>query len=157
MLTNRVVKTSLYDKITLTIIIIRKSFPAGLYLLKVNNRNSRAKCETCSKLTIKIPFFLSTLLQTKKVNLLWKELVEAVARRCSVKKVFLEILQNSQENTCASLFFNKVADSGTDVSCEFCKIYKNTFSYRTPRWVLLSSFARFFEIFLQFTKTLSGN
>ena len=26
---------------------------------------------------------------------------EAVARRCSIKKVFLEILQNSQENTCA--------------------------------------------------------
>ena len=27
--------------------------------------------------------------------------VEAVAQRCSVKKVFLEISQNSQENTCA--------------------------------------------------------
>ena len=26
---------------------------------------------------------------------------EAVVRRCSVKKVYLEILQNSQENTCA--------------------------------------------------------
>ena len=26
---------------------------------------------------------------------------EAVARNCSVKKVFLEISQNSQENTCA--------------------------------------------------------
>ena len=26
---------------------------------------------------------------------------EAVVQRCSVKKVFLEILQNSQENTCA--------------------------------------------------------
>ena len=31
-------------------------------------------------------------------------------RSCSVKKVFLEILQNSQENTCArDSFFNKVA------------------------------------------------
>ena len=26
---------------------------------------------------------------------------EAVVRSCSVKKLFLEILQNSQENTCA--------------------------------------------------------
>ena len=26
---------------------------------------------------------------------------EAVVPRCSIKKVFLEILQNSQENTCA--------------------------------------------------------
>ena len=29
-------------------------------------------------------------------------------KRCSVKKEFLKILQNSQENICASLFFNKV-------------------------------------------------
>ena len=28
-------------------------------------------------------------------------LIEAVDQRCSLKKVFLEILQNSQENTCA--------------------------------------------------------
>ena len=41
-------------------------------------------------------------------------LSEAVARRFSVKKVFLEILQNSQESTCAR-----------DIS-------KNTFFYRTP-------------------------
>ena len=27
--------------------------------------------------------------------------LEAVAQRCSVKKLFLEISQNSQENTCA--------------------------------------------------------
>ena len=30
---------------------------------------------------------------------------EAVSQRCSVKKVFLEISQNSQENTCASVSF----------------------------------------------------
>ena len=30
---------------------------------------------------------------------------EAVAQRCSVKKVFLEISQNSQENTCARISF----------------------------------------------------
>ena len=32
-----------------------KSNPTGIYLLKVNNRNTRTKCETCSKLTIKTP------------------------------------------------------------------------------------------------------
>ena len=31
---------------------------------------------------------------------------EAVAQGCSVKKVFLEILQNSQENTCARVSFS---------------------------------------------------
>ena len=30
-------------------------YPAGIYLLKVNNRNTRIRCEICPKLTIKIP------------------------------------------------------------------------------------------------------
>ena len=34
---------------------------------------------------------------------------EAVARVCSVKKVFLEISQNSRESTCARVFLNKIA------------------------------------------------
>ena len=54
---------------------------------------------------------------------------EAVAWRCSVKKVFLEILQNSQENTCARVsFLIKLQVSG----CEFCEISKDTFFHRTP-------------------------
>ena len=69
---------------------------------------------------------------------------EAAVQRCSVKTVFLESSQNSQENTCArvsfliklqvsglQLYYKR--DSGTDVSCEFCKIFKNTFSYRAPQ------------------------
>ena len=32
-----------------------QSFPANIYVLKVNNRNTRKRCEICSKLTIKIP------------------------------------------------------------------------------------------------------
>ena len=28
-------------------------FPAGNYMFKVNNRNTRTRCEICSKLTIK--------------------------------------------------------------------------------------------------------
>ena len=30
-------------------------FPAGNYMFKVNNRNTRSRCEICSKLTTKIP------------------------------------------------------------------------------------------------------
>ena len=30
-------------------------YPAGVYQLKVKNRNTRARCEICSKLTIKTP------------------------------------------------------------------------------------------------------
>ena len=67
-------------------------------------------------------------------------MTEAVAQRCSVKKVFLENSQNSHENTCFTvslliswtcIFIEK--EILTKVfSCEFCEIAKNTFSYRTP-------------------------
>ena len=38
------------------VLLIRaRDFPVGIHLLKVNNRNGRARCEICSKLTIKTP------------------------------------------------------------------------------------------------------
>ena len=43
---------------------------------------------------------------------------------CFVKKVFLEISQNSQENACARIFFL--------LKLQAYEISKNTFSYRTP-------------------------
>ena len=52
--------------------------------------------------------------------------------------MFLEILQNSQENTCAEslfdkvLFFIKKEILAQLLSCEFFEISKNPFSYRTP-------------------------
>ena len=63
---------------------------------------------------------------------------KAVARRWSVKKVFLEILQNSQENTCArvSLLINLQAKACNFIkretlvqvfSCEFCEISQTPF------------------------------
>ena len=34
---------------------VRTKIPVGIYLLKVKNRNTRTRCEICSKLTIKTP------------------------------------------------------------------------------------------------------
>ena len=67
---------------------------------------------------------------------------EAVVWRCSVKKMFLEILQNSQENTCAKVsFLIKLQVEAFNFikketliqvfSCEFCEISKDSFSYKT--------------------------
>ena len=59
---------------------------------------------------------------------------EAFSQRCSVKKMFLETSQNSQENTCSSglqLYFKKKTLAQV-FSCEFCEVSKNTYSYRTP-------------------------
>ena len=72
---------------------------------------------------------------------LLKLFLDAVARRCSVNKVFLEILQNSLENTCTRVsFLIKLQASGTreqetlaqEFFCQFCENSKNAFSYRTP-------------------------
>ena len=54
--------------------------------------------------------FVSCVCVNRKADANFTNLdIEAVAQRCSVKKVFLEISQNSQENTCARVsFFNKV-------------------------------------------------
>ena len=55
---------------------------------------------------------------------------------CSEEKLFLEISQNSQENTCAWVSFsmrlqacncNKKETQAQVFSCEFFKISKNTF------------------------------
>ena len=54
---------------------------------------------------------------------------KAVAQRCSVKKVFLKISQNSPENTCK--FIKKEALTQV-FSGEFCEIFKSSFFYRTP-------------------------
>ena len=40
---------------TLSIVFCIKRFPFDVCLLKVNNRNTRARCEICSKLTTKTP------------------------------------------------------------------------------------------------------
>ena len=66
---------------------------------------------------------------------------EAVAQRCSVKKMFLEISQNSQESTFAGVSFliklqacNFIKNEtlAQVFSCEFCKISKNILFCRTP-------------------------
>ena len=62
---------------------------------------------------------------------------EVVTRSCSVEKVLLKILKNSQENTCARVsFLIKLQTPGNFIikealtqvfSYEFCEIFMNTF------------------------------
>ena len=68
---------------------------------------------------------------------------EAVIRRCSLKKVFLANFANfTEKRLCQSLFLVKLHFSACNFikketlaqvfSCKFCKICKNTFSFRAP-------------------------
>ena len=70
-----------------------------------------------------------------------KSIKEAATRGVLQEKVFLEILQNSQENTCTRVsFFTKLQACNfikketlaLVFSCEFSKISKSTFFHRTP-------------------------
>ena len=65
-------------------------------------------------------------------------MTEAATKRCSVNKLFLKILQNSQKNTFVRVsFFNEVSGLRPATllkktlaqvfSYEFCEIFKNTF------------------------------
>ena len=70
---------------------------------------------------------------------------EEIVWRCSLKKIFLKISRNSQENTCARVYFlicwysrrrqawGLQKETLAQVfSCEFCKMFKKTFVHRTP-------------------------
>ena len=56
-----------FRELSLETVALRNCFiretlePAGIYLLKVNNRNTKTRCEVCSKLTRKTPENISHL------------------------------------------------------------------------------------------------
>ena len=98
--------------------------------------------ESASLMSLKVPEQGWILLNTPEYDCKCLN-KEAVAQRCSLKKVFVEILQNSQENTCARVsFFIMLRPEVCNFiknetlvqvfSCEFCKISKNTPCYREP-------------------------
>ena len=103
-----------------------------IYFLWVSERNLRKKSQ-----------YLTNKIMKSKSKMKWKMdglkwMTQSIDRssylRCSVKKVFLEISQNSQENTCArasTCNFVKIVTLAQVFSCEFCNISKNTFFYRT--------------------------
>ena len=81
--------------------------------------------KTQTLLTVKSPrSHIVHILKKHQVSLTLLQ-TQAIVRRCSVKMVFLEISQNSQESTCArDSFLIKLQALG--------KISKGTFFYRTP-------------------------
>ena len=53
--------------------------------------------------------------------------IEAATRGVLLEKMFLEISQNSQENTCARVSVLLKETLAQVFSCEFCEISKNKF------------------------------
>ena len=71
------------------------------------------------------------MLPAVSLLILSSSLVEKAATGSfSVKKVYLEISQNVQKNTCATVSF-LIKLQAEVFSCEFCGIYKKTFLQNT--------------------------
>ena len=83
---------------------------------------------------------------------------EVVPRKCSVKKLFLEISQNSQENTCVRVSF--VAGWSATLlkkeilaqvfSCEFCKLLH--FSHKSILLIYMQTYLTSILSLLLFTR-----
>ena len=58
----------------------RIHLPANIYLLKVNNGNTKKRCEICSKLTIKTltPFSNVSIIDFEQVNVSWDTLFQHI-------------------------------------------------------------------------------
>ena len=63
--------------------------------------------------------------------------LKAVAKKCSVKRVFLEITQNSQENTCGRVsFLTKLQVSRFVLLFYLVKYVDTAFMLKKVHWVL---------------------
>ena len=68
----------------------------------------RLKQTTEGALSVRSFYILTHIWSNSKSKSVLKTIFinsEAVARRCSIKKMFLQILQTSRENTCARIYF----------------------------------------------------
>ena len=150
--------TQSLKKTSSKIIFFWKILPAGIYLLKVNNRNSRTRCEICSKLTIKIPerrlndVFLMLLsenclslktwiLKPKGKNIIIKKPQKVFYKNKKFRKIHRKtpvpesLLIIKLQAACNFILRESLAQV---FSCKICWIAaKNTFFTKHLRWPLL--------------------
>ena len=124
-------------------------FENGFQQVKAEYTNFKAKKERHTRFSgmpflsvVDCTFYKSTI--KSNCILLCNAHVWSSHRRCSVKKVFLTISQNSLANNCVRAFFKiklqawslqlyfKKKALAQVLSCQFCEISKNPSSYRTP-------------------------
>ena len=70
------------------------NFPANFYLIKVNNKNSKKRCEICSKLTIKT----SERCYVKLISFIAESLNKIIFKK--LKALTEKILENKECRNC---------------------------------------------------------
>ena len=122
-------------------IIKENNFKTNLLLWRKSSLKVRLKRLSYKKSIFEWRAFLKSMLKWNRKIYMVK--FKSSRPGCSLKKVYLKVLQNSLENTCARVsfliklqvhacIFMKKETLAQVFSFEFCKILKNTFSCRTP-------------------------
>ena len=112
--------------------------------LKINITISSKKTKLFSlRIMVLCPKSVCKLIQLRKKKILFLHKIEADVQRCSVKKVFLKILQNSQENIRARIFIlinTALLKKRLWHRCflvNFAKFLRTAFFTEYLRWLLL--------------------
>ena len=79
-----------------------------------------------------MPFPANYFFKKNDLKIIFLHTAEAVDGRCSVKKVLLEIWQNSQENTCGRVSLRRC------FPVNFAKFLRTLFLIEHLRWLLLT-------------------
>ena len=69
-------------------------YPAGIYMFKVINRNTRTRCETCPKLTNLAPCTSVSIVNFEQVNAGWVNMTLVYRYDTLFLIIFLEVLIN---------------------------------------------------------------
>ena len=124
--------------------------------------SKKSSNEVISTITVQCEYqsFKIICLILVKFSKIFYVLAKAVIWMCFMKKVFLKISENSRENTSARFFYliklqgeGKACDFikkeilAQVFSCEFCKIFKNTFFIEHFRRLLLFWLYTFLTLF----------
>ena len=132
-------------------------FPQACNFIKKEDLTQMLYCEFCeiSKNTFFHKSPLVTASESNRYSFFYRKsftklsvLSEAVVQRCSVKKVFLNILQNLRENTCARVsFLINFIKEGTLAQVflvNFMKFSRTPIFIERLWWLLLSCFSSLF-------------
>ena len=110
------------------IYVPRRNSPAGIYLVKVNKRNTRTRCEICSKVTKKTPegrhwrHFVVFVVNFEHViagcedqwneNILYQKILHTFLTEVTIYKIQKLISKLQKVIPCCSKFIQKVCQKG---------------------------------------------
>ena len=131
---------------TTNFIYLMITTPAGIYLLKFNNRNTRIRCKTCSQLTIKLwtyctPCYSISIVNLEQVNAGWDVALRNIAseigdlfRLVTSRHLPVQSQQWKQDRNVWNLFRVNNKDSGTTSDVVLLSVWLTLNGFHTFSW-----------------------